>query len=51
MEALRCLKRQLARHFHRLLLKPPAAPAARAAIACNAAISVPRSTSSNALIM
>ena len=24
MEALRCLKRQLARHFHRLLLKPPA---------------------------
>ena len=26
MEALRCLKRQLARHFHRLLLKPPAAP-------------------------
>jgi transposase len=24
MEALRCLKRQLARHFHRLLLLPPA---------------------------
>ena len=24
MEALRCLKRQLARHFHRLLLRPSA---------------------------
>ena len=32
MEALRCLKRQLARRFHRLLLQPPAAPAARAAV-------------------
>ena len=41
MEALRCLKRQLARHFHRLLLKPSAASAARPAIAVNTAISVP----------
>jgi transposase len=41
MEALRCLKRQLARRFHRLLLQPPATPTARPAITINAAISVP----------
>jgi transposase len=39
MEALRCLKRQLARHFHRLLLKPPATPTTHPAIPINAAIS------------
>jgi len=26
IEAMRCLKRHLARHDHRLLLRPPAAP-------------------------
>jgi transposase len=26
IEAMRCLKRHLARHYHRLLLRPPAAP-------------------------
>jgi transposase len=31
MEALRCLKRQLARHFHRLLLRSPTAEEARPA--------------------
>jgi transposase len=31
MEALRCLKRQLARHFHRLLLRSPTAEKARPA--------------------
>jgi transposase len=41
MEALRCLKRQLARHFHRLLLKPPLAATTRPVIPINAAISVP----------
>jgi transposase len=41
MEALRCLKRQLARRFHRLLLKPPLTPTARPVISVNAAISVP----------
>jgi transposase len=41
MEALRCLKRQLARHFHRLLLKPPLTAATRPAVPINAAISVP----------
>jgi transposase len=41
MEALRCLKRQLARHFHRLLLKPPTTSRTRPAITVNAAISVP----------
>lgn len=41
MEALRCLKRQLARHFHRLLLKPPTAAIPRPAILINAAVSVP----------
>jgi transposase len=32
MEALRCLKRHLARRFHRILLRPPASPAVRAAV-------------------
>jgi transposase len=41
MEALRCLKRQLARHFHRLLLKPPLTAVTRPAVPVNAAISVP----------
>ena len=41
MEALRCLKRQLARHFHRLLLKPPLTAATRPVVPINAAISVP----------
>jgi transposase len=39
MEAMRCLKRHLARHYHRLLLRPPSART-RAGIPMNAAISV-----------
>ena len=41
MEALRCLKRLLARRFHRLLMQPPATVERRPAIPINAAISVP----------
>jgi transposase len=41
MEALRCLKRQLARRFDRLLLKPPLTPTARPVVPINAAISMP----------
>jgi len=40
-EALRCLKRHLARHVHRLLLVPPANPDQRTPVHLNAAISVP----------
>ena len=41
MEALRCLKRQLARHFHRLLMQPPTT---HTTIPINAAISAPNLT-------
>jgi transposase len=40
-EALRCLKRHLARHVHRLLSMPPAHPDHRTRIQLNSAISVP----------
>jgi transposase len=40
-EALRCLKRHLARHFHHLLSMPPAHPDDGTRIKMNAAISVP----------
>jgi transposase len=40
-EALRCLKRHLARHVHRLLLVPPTNPDQRTRVHLNAAISVP----------
>jgi transposase len=40
-EALRCLKRHLARQIHRLLATPPAHPERSARIQLNAAISVP----------
>lgn len=40
-EALRCLKRHLARHIHRLLSMPPANPDRRTRIQLNTAISVP----------
>jgi transposase len=40
-EALRCLKRYLARLFHRLLSMPPVHPDRRTRIQVNAAISVP----------
>ena len=40
-EALRCLKRHLARHIHRLLLVPPTNSDQRARVQLNAAISVP----------
>lgn len=40
-EALRCLKRHLARHIHRLLSMPPANPDHRTRTQANAAISVP----------
>jgi len=40
-EALRCLKRHLARHVHRLLLVPPTNPNQRTRVHLNAAISVP----------
>ncbi len=40
MEAMRCLKRHLARHFHRLLLRAPSA-GTRTDTPINAAISVP----------
>jgi transposase len=40
-EALRCLKRHLARHIHRLLSMPPAHPDRGARIQLNSAISVP----------
>jgi transposase len=40
-EALRCLKRHLARHVHRLLSMPPAHPDQRTRIQLNSAISVP----------
>jgi transposase len=43
-EALRCLKRHLARHVHRLLSMPPAHPDRRTRIQPNSAISVPRLT-------
>ena len=40
-EALRCLKRHLARHVHRLLSMPPANPNRTTRIQLNSAISVP----------
>lgn len=40
-EALRCLKRHLARHVHRLLSMPPVNPDHRTRIQLNSAISVP----------
>ena len=40
-EALRCLKRHLARHVHRLLSMPPVTPDRRTRIQLNSAISVP----------
>ena len=40
-EALRCLKRHLARRVHRLLSMPPIHPDPRARIQLNTAISVP----------
>lgn len=40
-EALRCLKRHLARHVHRLLSTPPVNPQPRTRIQLNTAISVP----------
>jgi transposase len=40
MEALRCLKRQLARHFHRLLLLPPATSRPRQVTVGNAPTSM-----------
>jgi transposase len=40
-EALRCLKRHLARHVHRLLSMPPTTPEPRTRIQLNSAISVP----------
>jgi transposase len=40
-EALRCLKRHLARHVHRLLSMPPINPDHRTRIQLNSAISVP----------
>jgi len=40
-EALRCLKRHLARHVHRLLSMPPVHPDRSARIQLNSAISVP----------
>jgi len=40
-EALRCLKRHLARQVHRLLSMPPTAPEPRTRIQLNSAISVP----------
>jgi transposase len=40
-EALRCLKRYLARHIHRLLSTPPTNPQPRTRIQMNTAISVP----------
>jgi len=43
-EALRCLKRHLARHVHRLLAQPPAHPDHRTRTQLNSAISVPRLT-------
>jgi hypothetical protein len=47
MEALRCLKRLLARHFYRLLQRPPAPRTAQPAIVLNAAIAVPCLTDEN----
>lgn len=41
IEAMRCLKRYLARHYHRLLMQPSPTPTAPRAIPVNAAISVP----------
>ena len=40
-EALRCLKRHLARHIHRLLSLPPTTPEHRTPIQLNSAISAP----------
>lgn len=40
-EALRCLKRHLARHIHRLLSMPPTNPNPKTRIELNTAISVP----------
>jgi transposase len=40
-EALRCLKRYIARHVHRLLSMPPVQPDQRTRIQLNSAISVP----------
>jgi hypothetical protein len=40
-EALRCLKRHLARHVHRLLSMPPTTPEPMTRIQLNSAISVP----------
>jgi transposase len=40
-EAIRCLKRHLARHIHRLLSMPPTNPNPRTRIELNTAISVP----------
>jgi hypothetical protein len=40
IEAMRCLKRHLARHYHRLLLTPPS-PGTRTDMPIDAAISVP----------
>jgi transposase len=40
-EALRCLKRHLARQVHRLLSMPPTTPEPRTRIQLNSAISVP----------
>ena len=44
MEALRCLKRHLARHFHRLLLRHPVPADASRALRTNAASGVPSLT-------
>jgi transposase len=41
IEAMRCLKRYLARHYHRLLSQPPAPATRHQTITLNAAISVP----------
>jgi len=40
MKALRCLKRHLARHFHRVLLLPPATPTPRPTIAGGAPVAM-----------
>jgi transposase len=44
MEAMRCLKRHLARHYHRLLLRPPVPADATRALRTNALNGVPRLT-------
>lgn len=41
MEAMRCLKRHLARRYHRLLLRPPTSRTVSPEIATNASISMP----------